>query len=290
VTRQTVAYLGPSGTFTHQAVVALCPDAEALPVGSQAEALAAIESGTAGFAVLPIDNSVNGVVVPTLDGLLERPGLSIVDSAVVPISFDAFTRDPAVEPRVVVSHPHALAQCRAWIERRGLTSRESLSTAAACRDLQPGEIGIGPAICGSLYSLDVVDTAVEDNTAAFTQFALVAAGTDSPGSQGPQTSATGSPDDSDGGDGLLVVIVPDENVPGILRRLLGVLEDRGINMTNLVTRPVPETPGLFVFLLFLSGAFSAEDFAAMRDEWSALGATARAVGRISPLADLAARA
>ena len=284
MTRPTVAYLGPSGTFTHQAVLALCPDVEALPVGSQAEALAAIEGGTAGFAVLPIDNSVNGVVVPTLDGLLERPGLSIVDSAVVPISFDAFTRDPVIEPHVVVSHPHALAQCRAWIERRGLTGRESLSTAAACRDLQPGEIGIGPAICGSLYSLDVVDTAVEDNTAAFTQFALVAA------SDLPQVSRPTSPLVSDGGDGLLVVIVPDENVPGILRRLLGVLEDRGINMTNLVTRPVPETPGLFVFLLFLSGAFSAEDFAAMRDEWSALGATARAVGRISPLADLAARA
>lgn len=283
MTRPTVAYLGPSGTFTHQAVLALCPDAAALPVGSQAEALAAIEAGTAVFAVLPIDNSVNGVVVPTLDGLLERPALSIVDSAVVPISFDAFTRDPQVEPRVVVSHPHALAQCRAWIERRGLSVRESLSTAAACRDLQPGEIGIGPAICGSLYSLDVVDTAVEDNAAAFTQFALVSA------SALPQDTMAERPGEGEGDDGLLVVIVPDANVPGILRRLLGVLEDRGINMTNLVTRPVAETPGRFVFLLFLSGTFTAEDFSAMRAEWAGLGASARAVGRISPLAELAAR-
>lgn len=284
MTAPAVAYLGPSGTFTHQAVLALCPDGDPVAVGSQAEALTAVESGTAAYAVLPIDNSVNGVVVPTLDALLERPTLSIVDSAVVPISFDAFSRGGG-EPRVVVSHPHALAQCRAWIEARGLATREALSTAAACRDLVPGEIGIGPAICADLYDLDVVDRAVEDNAAAFTQFALVAlvapVGLDSHDSQ-PSTGG-------DGGDGLLVVISPEANVPGILRRLLGVLEDRGINMSNLVTRPVPTTPGEFVFLLFLSGTFSVADFESMRAEWAGLGGAARAVGRISPLADLAGR-
>ncbi|WP_323794317.1 prephenate dehydratase [Nocardioides sp.] len=277
MTRPAVAYLGPSGTFTHQAVLALRPDADAVAVGSQAEALAAVESGTAAYAVLPIDNSVNGVVVPTLDALLERPSLSIVDSAVVPISFDAFALAGAtVEPHVVVSHPHALAQCRGWIEARGLATREALSTAAACRDLAPGEIGIGAAICGDLYGLDRVERAVEDNAAAFTQFALVARPT--------QDAAAG-----DGDDGLLVVINPETNVPGILRRLLGVLEDRGINMSNLVTRPVPTTPGKFVFLLFLSGTYSADDFETMREEWAGLGGTARAVGRISPLAELAGR-
>lgn len=275
MTSPAVAYLGPSGTFTHQAVLALRPDAEALPVGSQAEALAAVEAGTAQYAVLPIDNSVNGVVVPTLDALLERPALSIVDSVVVAISFDAFTRDADAEARVVVSHPHALAQCRGWVEARGLTTREALSTAAACRDLLPGEIGIGAAICGDLYGLDVVEHAVEDHTAAITQFALI--------------SASALPVEGDGDDGLLVTILPDANVPGILRRLLGVLEARGINMTNLVTRPVPTTPGLFVFLLFLSGSFTADDVAVMREEWARLGGTARAVGRISPLVDLAGR-
>ena len=280
MSRPAVAYLGPSGTFTHQAVLALRPGADAVPVGSQAEALAAVEAGTAEHAVLPIDNSVNGVVVPTLDGLLERPALSIVDSAVVAISFDAFTRDAGVEPRVAVSHPHALAQCRAWIEARGLATREAPSTAAACRDLAPGEVGLGPAICGDLYGLGRLEAAVEDHVAAYTQFALVA-----------QVAASGGavPVEGDGDDGLLVVISPDANVPGILRRLLGVLESRGINMTNLVTRPVPAAPGEFVFLLFLSGSFTAGDLAAMHDEWADLGGTARVVGRISPLAELARR-
>lgn len=274
-TGDTVAYLGPSGTFTHQAVVALRPDAEAVPLTDAADALAAVEAGTAAYAVLPIDNSVNGVVVPTLDGLLARPALSIVDSVVVPVSFEAFTRDPTVAPHVVVSHPHGLAQCRAWIEARGLATREASSTAAACRDLGPGEIGIGAAICGSLYDLHTVDSAVEDNAAAFTQFALV--------------SASPLPVPGGGDDGLLVTLLPDANVPGLLRRLLGVIEDRGVNMTNLVTRPVPATPGLFTFLLFLAGTFTADDVAEMRAEWAAMGATARAVGRISPLAELASR-
>lgn len=270
-----VAYLGPSGTFTHQAVVALRPRAEAVPLTAAADALAAVEAGTAAYAVLPIDNSVHGVVVPTLDGLLARSALSIVDSVVVPVSFEAFTRDPSVTPHVVVSHPHGLAQCRAWIEARGLPTREAASTAAACRDLGPGEIGIGAAICGGLYDLHTLASAVEDNAAAFTQFALV--------------SASPLPVEGDGDDGLLVTLLPDANVPGLLRRFLGVIEDRGINMTNLVTRPVPTTPGLFTFFLFLSGSFTADDFAAMRDEWAAVGATARAVGRISPLAELARR-
>ncbi len=270
-----VAYLGPSGTFTHQAVLALRPGVDAVPVANQAEALDAVTSAEVDHAVLPIDNSVNGVVVPTLDALLQRPGLSIVDSAVVPISFDAFVRDRAVAPRVVVSHPHALAQCRGWIEGRGLAMREASSTAAACRDLDPGEIGIGPAICGELYGLHTEAEAVEDNQAAHTQFALVSAGR--------------LPVAASGDDGLLVTLLPDHNEPGILRRLLGVLEDRRVNMTNLVTRPVPATPGQFVFVLFLSGAFSVEDFASMREEWTSLGAAARAVGRISPLAELVER-
>lgn len=270
-----VAYLGPSGTFAHQATVALRPDDVPVPVGSAAEALAAVEDGTAAYAVLPIDNSVNGVVVPTLDGLLDRPGLSIVDSVVLPISFEAYTRDPAITPHVVVSHPHGLAQCRAWIEARGLPTREAPSTAAACRDLGPGEIGIGPAICGTLYDLHVAASAVEDNAGAFTQFALVSAGA--------------LPVEGEGDEGLLVTLLPDANEPGILRRLLGVLEDRGVNMTNLVTRPVPSTPGIYTFLLFLSGSFTAEDFFAMRDQWRAMGASARAVGRITPLHELAGR-
>lgn len=270
-----VTYLGPSGTFTHQAVLALRPDAEAVEATDQAEALTAVETGASSYAVVPIDNSVNGVVVPTLDGLLQRPSLSIVDSVVLPISFEAYTRDPSVTPHVVVSHPHALAQCRAWIESRGLGVREASSTAAACRDLGPGEIGIGPAICGTLYDLHTVASAVEDNASALTQFALV--------------SASRLPVRADGDDGLLVALLPDANVAGILRRMLGVLEQRGVNMTNLVTRPVPAVPGIYTFLLFLSGTFTADDFEAMRAEWADLGTTARALGRISPLHELAAR-
>lgn len=270
-----VTFLGPSGTFTHQAVVSLRPDAEAVPALDAAEALDAVAGGAASYAVLPIDNSVNGVVVPTLDGLLARAELSIVDSVVLPISFDAWTRDPGVPPTVVVSHPHGLAQCRGWIEARGLPTREAASTAAACRDLVPGEIGIGPRICGALYDLTAVAEAVEDNATAYTQFALV--------------SASRLPVRADGDGGLLVSLEPDDNVPGILRRLLGTLEDRGINMSNLVTRPVPSRPGIYLFLLFLSGSFTADDFESMRAEWSRLGATARALGRISPLHELAAR-
>lgn len=270
-----VAYLGPSGTFTHQAVVALRPDADAVAMTDQAEAFAAVEAGTASYAVVPIDNSVNGVVVPTLDALLARPDLSIVDSVVVPVSFDAFTRDPDVEPHVVVSHPHGLAQCRAWIQAQGLATREASSTAAACRDLGPGEVGIGARICGDLYDLHTVAQAVEDNASAYTQFALV--------------SASRLPVRADGDEGLLVTLLPEVNVPGLLRTFLGVLEDRDVNMTNLVTRPNPATPGLFTFVLFLSGTFTADDFESMRVAWAQVGAKARPLGRISPLHELASR-
>lgn len=271
----TVTYLGPSGTFTHEAVLALRPDAMALPTTSAAEAFAAVETGTAVHAVFPIDNSVNGVVVPTLDGLLRRPGLSIVDSVVLPISFNAYTVDASVPATIVVSHPHGLAQCHDFVEARGLPTREAASTAAACRDLVPGEIGLGPAICGSLYPIEVLAEAVEDNELAYTQFALV--------------SSSDAVVEGDGDDGLLVALSPDTNVPGILRRLLGVLEDRRINMTNLVTRPVPSTPGRFVFLLFLAGTFTADDFAEMSAAWATLGSEARPLGRITPLAELAGK-
>lgn len=268
----TLTFLGPSGTFTHQAALALRPHAETLPVTSAAAALDAVVAGTADVAVVPIDNTVNGVVVPTLDALLQRPGLAIVDSVVVPISFDAYVADREVAPTVVVSHPHGLAQCRDFIAELGLPTREAASTAAACRDVRPGEVALGPAVCGSLYPIERLRAAVEDHGRAFTQFALV----------GPAETAVAAT----GGEGLLVALFPPRNVPGILRRLLEVLEGRGINMTNLVTRPVPATPGEFVFLLFLAGD---HDVAALRTDWQALDCEARLLGRISPLAELVRR-
>ncbi|MFN3431440.1 MAG: alkaline phosphatase family protein, partial [Candidatus Sericytochromatia bacterium] len=96
--------------------------ADAVPVGAQAEALAVVEDGSATYAVLPIDNSVNGVVVPTLDGLLERPGLAIVDSAVVPISFHAFTTDAAVE--------RLTGPSRVWMDHPIRSGREVVATPA----------------------------------------------------------------------------------------------------------------------------------------------------------------
>jgi len=278
-----VAYLGPPGTFTHQAALALRPDLDAsgaVPVDTQAGALDAVARGEVTHAVLPIDNSVNGVVVPTLDALLAHPGLAVVDSVLLPISFDALTPDAGVAPTVVVSHPHALAQCRGYAASLGVPTREAASTAAACRSLAPGEVGLGPAVCGSLYGLATLATAVEDHATAYTQFALVGA-EPSAGSEPARTAA--------GGEGVLVSLLPDVNVPGLLRRLLDVLEERGVNMANVVTRPVPDRPGIYVFCLHLAGDVPAGELARMRATWADQGARARTLGRISPLAELVRR-
>ncbi|MBF4162388.1 prephenate dehydratase [Nocardioides acrostichi] len=259
-----VGYLGPAGTFTHAAALELAAAAELVPMPQQSAALAALAAGEVDGVVLPIDNSVNGVVLPTLDALLATPGATIVGDVTVAVTFVALRRPGGVPAEVVVSHPHALAQCADYVRDLGLPVRTSSSTAEACRDLAPHEIALAAPICADLYDLEVLATAVEDHSGAGTQFVHVTS----------EDSAAGA------GEVTLLAVLPERNEPGGLIRVLEPLHDLGVNLVNLVTRPVPASGGRYLFLLWADG-LAPEQFVDYRARLAESGVRCSHLGGIS---------
>ena len=102
--------------------------------------------------IVPIENSIEGAVTATLDGLaFGRAGLRIIAEVLLPIHFDLFVPRVAARSRVreVLSHPHALAQCRKFIHTRKLATRSALSTAEACQTLRDRPMpGVGAIASG----------------------------------------------------------------------------------------------------------------------------------------------
>lgn len=114
-----IAFLGPFGTFTEQALRQVAPEeAELIPLTSPPLAMKAVRGGRADWAVVPIENSIEGGVNATLDALADYPQLVICAEMLVPITFHLAVRPGtrAEDIRKIGTHPHAWAQCRNWAE------------------------------------------------------------------------------------------------------------------------------------------------------------------------------
>lgn len=176
-------YLGPQGTFTHQAAVDASESLahaeprgfELVPMDDVPQILAAAQRGD-GWGVVAWENNVEGYVVPNLDALIDAKNLVGFARIGVNVSFDAYVAqgsDPNTA-HVATAHPHGLAQCKRFIADHHLTTRPASSNAAACRDLKAGEIAFGPAICGELYDITRIGTSVQDYQGAATDFLVLA--------------------------------------------------------------------------------------------------------------------
>ena len=133
--RMRIAFLGPFGTFTEQAVHQVAPaGAELLPMSSAPHALAAVRRGEADRAVVPIENSIEGGVNATLDALSHGEPLVIVAEMVVPVVFQLVVRPGtrAEDVRRIGPPPHAWAQCRKWVEAPSSSRAVMRTSMRAC--------------------------------------------------------------------------------------------------------------------------------------------------------------
>ncbi|MDY6054670.1 prephenate dehydratase [Micrococcus sp.] len=272
--RPRYAFLGPAGTFTEAALRRITgPEpVEAVPVGSVLAALAAVRGGQAEFAVVPMENSVEGGVSATLDEISVDEGLQILAEALVPISFVLVGR-PGVgldQVRRVTTHTHAWAQVRGWMEAH-LPQAEFTpagSTAAGARALIAGSdrpdtpreqasgtataAGVVPAfdaaVCAPLVAeqtgLPVLAERIEDVTGAVTRFVLV-------GPAGPLPVPTGV-------DRTTLTVPLPEDHPGALREILDQFATRGINLSRIESRPTGEGMGRYFFSIDLEGHLAEE--------------------------------
>lgn len=175
----SIGYLGPAGTFSHEALVQLLPDVvDPVPMASVTRALEAVRTGLVAASLVPIENSVEGAVSATLDELAAGTGLQILAEIAIPVRFCVAVRPGARIPvRSVVTHPHAIAQCRSWLAEN-LPDADlvpAASTAAAAVSVANGEYDA--AICSlraaAATGLAILADDVADNNDAETRFILV---------------------------------------------------------------------------------------------------------------------
>ncbi|MDN5347648.1 MAG: prephenate dehydratase [Clostridia bacterium] len=241
-----VTYLGPEGTFSHQAALYWAlnnPGAELRPVADLLEAVQEVIDGRAQVAVLPAENSIEGTVNLTLDLLLERPDLSICGEIVLEVRHCLATLASSVEEiTAVYSHSQALAQCRRFIKKKlpAVTVSAVSSTAAAMRQAAADRrlAAIGPVFAARLYNLPVLYHDIQDYPGNKTRFLVVGKDKKMPPTGSDKTS--------------LVLALP-ENRPGGLYRALAVFAAAEINLTRIESRPTKKELGEYLFFLDCEG-------------------------------------
>ena len=185
-----VAYFGPPGTFTEEALLTQDDLAagERIDYRSVPDVIAAVERAEVDCGLVPIENMIEGSVSVTLDTLAFDSELLIQREVDLPVTF-VLAAKPAVtlaDVRTVVAFPHALAQCRGWVAQKlpGADSRASHSNSDAAREVSRSKRTDLAAICGGLaaglYGLDVLASDIEDHPENVTRFVLVGRGVPAP--------------------------------------------------------------------------------------------------------------
>ena len=243
-----IAYLGPEGTFTEAALLTMTaagvvPSAGELqpePAESTPAALEAVRSGAAEFACVPIENSIEGSVLPTLDSLAGGPPLQIYAELTLEVSFSIVVRPGVVPEQVhsVAAFPVAAAQVRRWLAAHlpGAAVVPANSNAAAALDVVAGraDAGVSTALAAQRYGLSELAGDVVDEPNARTRFVLV-------GRPGPPPGRTGADRTS--------VVLRIDSAPGALVSAMNEFGIRDIDLTRIESRPTRTGLGTYVFFL-----------------------------------------
>jgi len=244
-----VAYLGPPGTFTEEALLGQpdLADAELVALKSMPEVLAATAAGDVDLGFVALENSIEGSVLLVLDRLVFDHDLVIQREAVLTIRQNVLGPPGMAlsDVRRIVSFPDAMAQCRRFFAQ-SLPDVEIVaanSTAEAAREVgenrTPGTAALGASLAAKLYGLDVLAADVEDTPDANqTRFVIVA--------------RSGIPAPT-GHDKTSIVCFQRDDRPGSLHAILGQFTARNINLTKLESRPTKHSLGDYCFIIDLEG-------------------------------------
>ncbi len=247
-TSERFGYLGPAGTFSDAArrVLPRSAAGEAVPFTTVSSCLAAVRAGKVDGAVVPMENSLEGSVNATLDELSRGQPLVISHEVVLPVSFAMLVRPGTVtsDVRRVTTHPHAEAQCRAWLAANlpeALVVPATSTAAAAAAVADPGsgfDAAVSSAVAGEHYGLVPLATGIQDAD-AHTRFVLV--------------TRPGSPPAPTGADKTSLVVYLAEDRTGALLEILEQFATRGVNLTRIESRPVGSRLGQYTFSIDCEG-------------------------------------
>ena len=239
----TVAYLGPANTFTHQAGLQAFGGAVNLQAAASVDhVFQLVERDVADYGVVPLENSTEGGVTPTLDSFvqyLDSP-LQICGESVLPIAHQLISNSPRDAVRVVYSHPQALAQCRGWLaeELPQAETVEVVSTAAAVAKIkhETEAAAIASELAAQAEDVPIVARSIQDRVDNVTRFAIL-------GKQLPAATANDRT-------ALLFSLI---DRPGSLYNALGIFARHNVNLTFILSRPSRRRTWDYYFFAILIG-------------------------------------
>jgi prephenate dehydratase len=246
-----IAFLGPAGTFSEDALRAAVGDTEIdpRPAPSVYEAIRAVADGEAERALVPFENSIEGAVRSTLDTLaFDAPSVTIAGEHDHPIANSLIAREdlPLDRIEVVLSHPQASAQCARFIREHlpGAEVRAAPSTAEAVREISASTepwAALGAASAALIYGCVVLREGIEDTAENVTRFVWIAPAGTRPSGEGPWRTT-------------LVFAELGDDHPGALVEALTEFSRRDVNLTRIESRPRRRGLGRYMFFIDLDGA------------------------------------
>ncbi len=233
-----VAFLGPEGTFSHQAALSHFGSATTLlPVATIPDVFQETEVGRADYGIVPIENSTEGAVTFSLDSFVDSD-LKACAEFRLEIHQAVLSRVPLNEVTVVYSHPQALAQCRAWLRAHlpSVPVVEAASTVGAAEQAsrEPNAAAIAPEVAASIYGLDVLERRAEDMAGNVTRFLVIGR---------HMAERTGR-------DRMAMLFSVKDRV-GVLRDVLALFAGAGINLTKIESRPSRRRAWDYLFFIDL---------------------------------------
>ena len=236
-----VSYLGPEATFTHEAAILRFGEGAALtPVQSIDAVFDEVEGRRSRWGVVPIENAIEGTVNITLDRLLGS-SLLVEGEIRLPIDIHLLTNAGSIEEvERILSHPHAVAQCRRWLRANasGVKIEEVLSTSLAAKMAaeDPGLAALGSRLAAEHYGLKIMEEKLDSEIINVTRFFVI-------GTEKPERAAQSKTS-------LLFGL---KNESGALYKALAPIAERELNMTKIESRPSRRAAWEYVFYMEIDG-------------------------------------
>lgn len=240
-----IGYLGPQGTFTEVAMKKYVQGRphRAFPFSNIAEVLWAIQEEKVEVGIVPMENTIEGTVNITLDTLVHDVDLHIIGEIIIPVQHTFMGQAQNLnEIKRVYSHPHALAQCRTFLqEQLPWAVVESCSSTAEGARLAalagPEAAAIGTTLAAQMYGLRIIAEGIQDVTGNHTRFVVL----------------NKKPVGPSGDDKTSLVFSLDKDRPGGLYEILGEFAHRQINLTKIESRPAKSSLGEYLFFIDCQG-------------------------------------
>lgn len=240
--RLRIAYQGVAGANSEQASLQFLADAEPVGYHSFLDVFNAALTGDCDYACLPVENSLAGSINQTYD-LLTDSVLHVIGEQVVKVHHNLMVR-PGVklsEVKRVYSHPQALAQCQAFIQKHGFEAVTDFDTAGAAKLLAEnggeGRAAIATKRAAEIYGLEILAENIEDLNFNYTRF-FILGDQETPKSSGKNKSS---------------LVLATRHKPGDLVACLEQFPMHGINMTKIESRPRRDKPWSYLFYVDIEG-------------------------------------